>query len=64
MRPIRTLRLRREAFTDLTTGELAGVAGAEVAPKTLPPEECLSLGGCTYTRQIRCRLETVTCTAC
>jgi hypothetical protein len=39
----RTLTLKREALTELASGDLAGVVGAAQAPQTTPVEDCYVL---------------------
>lgn len=66
MNSVRKLGLRREAITDLTTGELQVVAGASGVTCPACPTvhyECPSnpVTGCTILQETRDCLDTVTC---
>jgi hypothetical protein len=62
-RPLTRLTLRREALTELTSGELSGLAGAGPALPTFPIDTCLvylSRQACT----INCPSDGTTSCAC
>lgn len=50
----RGLALRREALTELTTDELAGLAGAVPPPPTPPEPRTLDLADCLLWLSYRC----------